>query len=174
MERFFLATTGMAAPFFDSIPLKLYGNLPPKIQCPFLSFHSALGLGAAGGPGPREVNCATKGGCPGSLALGDPGDHESQPDVSRIWLRASNRQLVAYAPFGLPEDPGEVPAMNWRSVFNPRNECEFARPKPQPSWPAPPANKAPAPPPPKPPCPSPASAKIPSCSPSRPAAPAKP
>jgi hypothetical protein len=38
----------------------------------------------AGGPGPMEVNRATEGGCPGSLAFGDPGDREPQPDHFQI------------------------------------------------------------------------------------------
>jgi hypothetical protein len=41
-------------------------------------------FGDAGGPGPKEVNRATEGGCPGSLAFGDPGDREPQPDHSPI------------------------------------------------------------------------------------------
>ena len=39
---------------------------------------------SAGGPDPKEVNRATEGGCPGSLAFGDPGDREPQPDHSQI------------------------------------------------------------------------------------------
>jgi hypothetical protein len=44
----------------------------------------ARNISWAGGPGPKEVNRATEGGCPGSLAFGDPGNRETQPDHSQI------------------------------------------------------------------------------------------
>jgi hypothetical protein len=56
----------------------------PKRICRTRIVLSSIETGWAGSPGPKEVNRATEGGCPGSLAFGDPGDREPQPDHSRI------------------------------------------------------------------------------------------
>src|ERR1035441_7519716 len=56
----------------------------PKRICRTRIVLSSIETGWAGGPDSKEVNRATEGGCPGSLAFGDPGDREPQPDHSRI------------------------------------------------------------------------------------------
>src|ERR1019366_8603099 len=56
----------------------------PKRICRTRIVLSSIETGWAGSPGPKEVNRPTEAGCPGSLAFGDPGDREPQPDHSRI------------------------------------------------------------------------------------------
>src|ERR1019366_1086195 len=96
----------------------------PKRICRTRIVLSSIETGWAGSPGPKEVNRATEGGCPGSLAFGDPGDREPQPDHSRISdvpvvspaNRLQCRFRVGEVSATNPSEPGEcLPTVSMRA-----------------------------------------------------------